>query len=404
MGAPYGGIVRIVCVGGGPAGLYFSILMKLWSPENVVTVFERNKEGTTAGWGVTMEHKFLALLASLDAESAQEIEWRSVRWHDQVVCFGGGREVSSFNGDARGVGRQRFVDLLADRATHLGVDVRYASEVRAKSELPDADLIVAADGVNSQLRTGTQFGTAITEGRNKYIWLGTGQVFESFNFFFEPTEAGLIWAYAYQHEPRMSTFIVECAPETWSGLGFDTCSPSRTLDRLESIFAGPLAGRRLWTQFTDGTEAQWLNFRTVSNERWHRGNVVLVGDAAHTAHFSAGPGTTSALQDVIALARHLRGVSNRKGPDVGTARLRVKEALAAYQSQRQAELRAHTTEAARSAAWFENIPRYANLTPAQFAVALHARRAPILPKIPPRLFCHLHALRSRIGPTDKLRP
>ncbi|HXT88387.1 MAG TPA: FAD-dependent monooxygenase [Trebonia sp.] len=398
-----GGTVRIACVGGGPAGLYFSILMKLWDPANDVTVFERSKEGATHGWGVTMEQKFLATLAELDAESAKEIKSQSVRWHDQVVSFGGGREVNDCNGDAHGVGRQRFVDLLAHRARQLGVDIHYYREVRDKSELPDADLIVAADGVNSRFRTSPEFGTSITEGRNKYIWLGTGKVFESFSFFFEPTEAGWIWAHAYQHDPTTSTFIVECAPETWTGLGFDAGPVGRTLDRLESIFASPLAGRRLWTLFSDGTEAQWLNFRTVSNERWHDGNVVLVGDAAHTANFSVGLGTTLAMQDVIALASHLRRVGDRAACGAGIATADLHEALTAYQKQRQAELRARATEAARSALWFESVARYTNLTPSQFAAVLHARRAPLLSLLPPPLFCYLHALRRQVGVIDKLR-
>jgi 2-polyprenyl-6-methoxyphenol hydroxylase-like FAD-dependent oxidoreductase len=388
--------MRIACVGAGPAGLYFSLLMKLWEPANDVTVFERNKEGVTYGWGVTMERKFLAVLAECDAESAREIEWRSMRWRDQVVCFDGGREVYRGNGDAHGVSRQRFVDILASRARQLGVDIRYEQEIRDQSELTAADLIVAADGVSSQIRGRAEFGTTITEGRNKYVWLGTGKAFDSFHFIFEPTEAGWIWAYAYQHEPTASTFIVECELRTWAGLGFDKCSPSHLLERLEGIFAEGLAGRRLWTQFTDGADAPWLNFRTVSNEHWLHGNVVLVGDSAHTAHFSVGLGTTLALQDVIVLAARLQRVSDHTAPS-------LTEALRAYQDQRQAELRCHATEAERSAGWFENLPRYAGLTPRQFATVLHARRAPLLPKLPPRLFCHLHDLRQRFAALDKLR-
>jgi len=375
--------------------------MKLWDPANDVIVFERGKEGITHGWGVTMEQKFLATLAELDGESAGEIEWRSVRWYNQVVCFGGGREVGRENGDAHGISRQRFVDILATRARQLGVDIRYEHEVRDKSRLAAADLIVAADGADSQLRAGhPEFGTTLTEGRNKYIWLGTGKVFDSFDFFFEPTEAGWIWAYAYQHEPRASTFIVECEPQTWSGLGFDSCSPTRALGRLEEIFSSHLDGHRLWSQFPDGTDARWLNFRTVSNARWHHGKVVLVGDSAHTAHFSAGLGTTLALEDVIALAAQLRRVGHRPAGG-GSADLTA--ALAAYQRQRQAELRSHVTEARRSALWFENVPRYADLTPRQFATVLHARRAPLLPKLPPRLSFRLHDVRRRLGMGGKLR-
>ena len=390
--------MRISCVGGGPAGLYFSLLMKLGDPANDVTVYERGKEGVTHGWGVTLDQEFLARLAQLDAESAEEVEWRSIRWQDQVVSFGGGRAVSREHGDARAISRQRFVDIIATRARQLGVVIRYEHEVRDEAELSSADLILAADGVGSRLRDGhPEFGSVVTEGRNKHIWLGTGQPFDSFNFFFEPTEAGWIWAYAYQHEPRASTFIVECEPQTWAGLGFDSCSPTRALGRLEEIFSAHLGGHRLWSQFIDGTDASWRNFRAVSSQRWHHGKVVLAGDSAHTAHFSAGLGTTRALEDVIALAAQLRRAGPAASDPAGLA-----SALTAYQRQRQAELRSHEARARRSARWFENVPRYADLTPRQFAAALHARRAP-LQQLPPRLFARLHGIRQRLGPADGAR-
>jgi 2-polyprenyl-6-methoxyphenol hydroxylase-like FAD-dependent oxidoreductase len=370
-------------------------LLKLWDPASDVTVLERNKEGVTHGWGVTMEQGFLARLAELDAESAEEIEWRSVHWRNQVVSFGGEREVSRENGDAHAVSRQRCMDILATRARQLGVSIRYEHDVSGKSGLPTADLIVAADGANSQLRAGRgEFGTTVTEGRNKHIWLGTGKLFDSFNFFFESTEAGWIWAYAYQHEPRASTFIVECEPRTWSGLGFDNCSPTRALGRLEEIFSDHLHGHRLWSQFAGGADARWRNFRTVSNRRWHHGNVVLVGDSAHTAHFSGGLGTTLAIGDAIALAAQLRRVSHQAA---GNGAAGLTAALTAYQRQRQAELRRHASEARRSAAWFENVPRYADLTPRLFAAALHARRAALLPRLPPRTGCRLLDVRGRLG-------
>jgi 2-polyprenyl-6-methoxyphenol hydroxylase-like FAD-dependent oxidoreductase len=369
--------------------------MKLWQPESAVTVFERNKEGVTHGWGVTMERSFLATLAELDAESAAQIEDGSIRWQHQAVTFGGVRDVSADHGDAYGIGRQRFVDILAARATRLGVDIRYECEVRDAAELSDADLIVAADGVNSQLRTGRrEFGTMLHPGRNKYTWLGTSKVYHEFNFFFEPTEAGWIWAYAYRHEAAASTFVVECAPATWTALGFDDRPASAALDRLEDIFRAHLDGRPLTAQFPDGTEARWQSFKTVSNERWHDGRVVLVGDSAHTAHFSVGRGTTLALEDVIALAGRLRA----EGTGTGLA-----AALESYQRQRQSQLSLHAIEAARSAAWFENVPRYATLTPRDFAAVLHSRRAPLLPYLPPRLFCRLNRARERFGAVDALR-
>jgi 2-polyprenyl-6-methoxyphenol hydroxylase-like FAD-dependent oxidoreductase len=369
--------------------------MKLWRPESDVTVFERNKEGVTHGWGVTMERGFLATLAGLDAESAAEIEGSSVRWQHQVVSFRGERDVNHDNGDACGISRQRFVDILAARARQLGVDLRYEREVRDAAELPEADLIVAADGVNSQLRVGRAgFGTTLRAGRNKYTWLGTSKVYEQFNFFFERTEAGWIWAYAYRHEPAASTFVVECAPGTWTALGFDNGTASAALDRLEEIFGAHLDGHQLTAQFPDGTDARWQNFRTVGNERWQDGRVVLVGDSAHTAHFSVGLGTTLALEDVIALAARLRAGGTEAG---------LEPALRAYAEQRRSELSQHAIEAARSAAWFESLPRYAALPPRDFAAVLHSRRAPLLPHLPPRLFCQLNRARARFGALDAVR-
>ena len=371
--------------------------MKLWNPANDVTVFERNKKGVTHGWGVTMERRFLGRLAELDPESAAEIAARSVGWHEQAVEINGGREVNRDNGDAHGVSRQRFVDILAARATGLGVDIRYEQDISDTAQLPEADLILAADGASSQLRgSRAQFCTRVTEGRNKYIWLGTGKVWDAFNFFFVPTEAGWIWAHAYPHEPMTSTFIVECEERTWAALGFADASPSRTCDMLEQIFADQLGGRRLWTQFPDGMDARWLNFRTVSNERWYHDNVVLAGDSAHTAHFSVGLGTTLAVEDVIALAGQLRRADNRTADGIGAA-------LAAYQGQRQAELRLHAIEAQRSALWLENVSHYTDLSSRQFAAVLHARRAPLLLKLPPRLFCLLHEIRRRSTALDTVR-
>jgi 2-polyprenyl-6-methoxyphenol hydroxylase-like FAD-dependent oxidoreductase len=371
--------------------------MKLWNPANRVIVFERNKEGVTHGWGVIMERRFLGALAECDAESAAEIAARSVSWDQQAVEIHGRREVNGDNGRACGVSRQRFVDTLAARASGLGVEIRYEQDISDTSQLPEADLILAADGASSQLRGGhAQFCTRVADGRNKYIWLGTGKVWDAFNFFFVPTEAGWIYGHAYPHEPMTSTFIAECDERTWAALGFDRASPSRTCDMLEQIFADQLDGRRLWTQFPDGVDARWLNFRTVSNERWYHGNVVLAGDSAHTAHFSVGLGTTLALQDVIALAGQLRRADQLTADGISAA-------LAAYQRQRQAALQVHATEAQRSALWFESVPRYTDLSSRHFATVLHARRAPLLPKLPPRLFCLLHEVRRRSSAVGTVR-
>ncbi len=369
--------------------------MKLWQPESDVTVFERNAAGVSHGWGVIWERVFLDRLALLDAESAAEIERNSTRWRDQVIDFRGVRGVNPDNKGTYAISRQRFVDILAARASRLGVDIRYSHEVRDAAELPDADLIVAADGVNSLLRDGRAgFGTSIRTGRNKYAWLGTSKAYESFSFFFEQTEAGWIWAHAYQHEPTASTFIVECTPATWAALGFDNGPATMALDRLEEIFGVHLDGHRLTARFADGSQARWQNFRRVRNERWHDGRVALVGDSAHTAHFSVGLGTTLAIDDVIALAKQLRTAGT--GTD-------LEPALAAYQQRRQSALRGHAIEADRSEAWFENLPRYAALPPRDFATVLHARRAPLLPYLPPSVFCRLNRARERFPAMNALR-
>jgi 2-polyprenyl-6-methoxyphenol hydroxylase-like FAD-dependent oxidoreductase len=384
--------VRIACVGGGPAGLYFSLLVKLRNPDCDVTVFERNKEGATYGWGVTMEEKFLARLARLDPASAGEIAKAGVRWRDQVVNIHGARDVYREEGHAYGLSRQRFVDILASRACGLGVGIRYEQEVRDLAGLGDADLILAADGAGSRLRnTIGGFGTNLRLGSNKYIWLGTRKLFDSFNFYFSKTACGWIWAYAYKHDPVTSTFIVECPPATWTGLGFDQGSADDTLAALERIFAAQLDGHRLMGLFADGATAPWLNFRTVTNERWHKANIVLAGDSAHTIHYSVGLGTTTALEDVIALSEALQ------------AHAGLNEALQSYEEQRKRELLLHATEGRRSASWFENVARYAHLEPDDFSTVLHSRRAPLLPVLPPRLFCQLSNARRRWATVDAAR-
>ncbi len=384
--------MRIACVGGGPAGLYFSLLMKLRDPDCDVTVFERNKEGASSGWGVTMEEKFLTRLARLDPASAAEIAKAGVRWQDQVVNIHGARNAYREEGHAYGLSRQRFVDILASRARGLGVGIRYEHEVRDLAGLADADLVLAADGAGSKLRDAVGgFGTNLQLGGNKYIWLGTRKLFDSFNFYFSRTACGWIWAYAYKHDPVTSTFIVECSPATWTGLGFDQGSADDTLVTLERIFAAELDGHRLMGLFADGGAAPWLNFRTVTNERWHKANIVLAGDSAHTIHFSVGLGTTTALEDVIALSEKLQEHAD------------LNEALRTYQEQRTRDLLLHATEGRRSASWFENVTRYAHLKPDDFSMVLHSRRAPLLPVLPPRLFCQLSNARRRWATVDTAR-
>ncbi|WMX45834.1 FAD-dependent monooxygenase [Streptomyces roseicoloratus] len=389
--------MKITIVGGGPGGLYFSILMKRQDPSHDITVYERNPEGATYGWGVTYWAGLLDKLRAGDPESAEAIAAASVTWTDGVAIVRDERTVH--RGDAGfGIGRRRMLALLADRARELGVRVEHEHAVTGPGapELADADLVVAADGVNSALREAHahHFGTEVTSGRNPYVWLGTTKVFDSFSFAFKETEHGWIWCYAYGFSGEQSTCVVECGPETWSGLGLDRLNEADSLNLLEKLFSDlldgePLIGRE---QHGGGAPAQWLHFRTLTNRVWHHGNTALLGDAAHTTHYSIGAGTTLALEDALALAAALRDPS----VPVGTA-------LAAYGRRRRAELVSAQSAARYSAQWYENLPRYMRLEPARMFALLGQRHSPLLPHIPPQLYYRLDRAAEQLEPLRRLK-
>jgi 2-polyprenyl-6-methoxyphenol hydroxylase-like FAD-dependent oxidoreductase len=392
--------VKIACVGGGPAGLYLSMLMKLRDPEHDVVVFERNENNSASGWGVTFGQGLLRRLYDQDPDSAREIEGAAFLWSDQVTHIHGEQLVAP-GSKAYNITRRRLLDILASRALDLGVRVEYGHEIASVAELPEADVVIASDGVNSRIRQEAgDFQTHDVSGSNKYIWLGTDKVFEQFNFLFVPTESGWVWAHTYGIDSASSTFIVECAPETWHGLGFAAMSTYEALPILEGIFKEHLSGYRLIGDLGDGTKARWLNFRTISNPRWHSGKVVLVGDSAHTAHFAIGMGTTLAIEDAIVLADSLHNHSN------------TELAFQSYEQQRKAEMLTTLTEARWSARWFENLSRYIDRRPQQFGALIHARRSPLIALLPPivsYLLCaganrmtFLDGVRHRVGPTVKM--
>ena len=299
--------MRVACVGGGPAGLYFSILMKRSDPDHDITVFERNPAGSTYGWGVTYWSDLLDTLRAGDEPSARAISENSVRWSDGVAHIRG--EVTTHRGDEGfSIGRQRLLDILAERATELGVRIEYGREIESLDQLPDAELVVAGDGINSRLRRNRaeHFGTETATGRNRFIWLGTSKTFGSFTFAFVESDHGWIWCYAYRFSGDLSTFIVECSPETWAGLGFDTLGEDGTTALLEQLFARQLDGHPLISRPDGGAAASWLSFGTMTNRRWYHDNLVLLGDAAHTTHYSIGAGTKLALEDAVGLAAALR--------------------------------------------------------------------------------------------------
>jgi 2-polyprenyl-6-methoxyphenol hydroxylase-like FAD-dependent oxidoreductase len=371
--------VKIACIGGGPAGLYFSILMKLADPGCEVTVFERNKAGSSFGWGVTLEPELMQKLYSNDPESAREIAQSGFSWRKQFIDIRGERIVYESGVDIYNFNRPDLVAILAARAARLGVRIEYGHEVLSASELPDTDLIVAADGVSSQLREkNLNFGTEVRLSSDKYIWLGTDKVFDTFAYHFVETGGGWLWASSYGVGSGLSTFVVHTLPETWRSLGFNEMPIRDSLAVLEELFKDQLEGHRLMGQVDDETNARWLSFRNVTNQRWHDGKVVLAGDSAHTTHFSAGQGTRLAIEDAIALAENLH-----RGADIEIA-------LESYDRQRRAELLPTQGQARRSGQWFENISRYVDLPPREFGVLLHARRSSLLPLLPPRLFYQLN--------------
>jgi 2-polyprenyl-6-methoxyphenol hydroxylase-like FAD-dependent oxidoreductase len=380
--------MRIACVGGGPAGLYLAILMKAHDRDHSLHVFERNPPGLTYGWGVVFWDDLVEQLEASDPATASEIRASSFRWNGQLLAVEE-KEPVHVDGHGYGIGRQRLLDILVERARDLNVQVEFESEIENADDLPDADLIVASDGVNSPLRQlhRERFRTDVAVGRNKYIWLGTSRVFDSFTFAFVHTDAGWIWCHAYGFDGSTSTFIAECSPETWTGLGFDQLGEVETTRRLEQIFEPYLEGHSLRIK----ARTDWLNFRTVTNERWHADNIVLMGDAAHTTHFTIGSGTRLALEDAISLASSLQ-----TEPSLATA-------LERYETERRRALLRTQSDARFSARWFESVPRYIDLDPPQVFALLMDRRSPLQPRVPPRTYYRLSRATQQNAALRKLR-
>jgi anthraniloyl-CoA monooxygenase len=361
--------MRIVCLGGGPAGLYFAISMKLRQPDADIRVVERNKAGDTFGWGVVFSDQTVANLMANDPVSARTISDSFAHWDAIEVVIGEERIRSGGHGFI-GIFRKRLLQILQDRARELGIELVFETEFSDDlSAYADDDLIVACDGINSRIRTAYEdrFAVDIQTRANKFMWLGTHKLFDAFEFIFERTEAGWIWAHAYRFDDSRSTFIVECSEETWRGLGFDRMEQADAIALAERIFARHLDGHALITNAAHlRGSAAWINFRRILCNQWSFDNVVLLGDAAHTAHFSIGSGTKLALEDAMKLA----AVLDR--PDIADPAT-LRQALADYQAERQVEVLKIQNAARNSTEWFETIDRYIDFEPIQFAYALLTR-------------------------------
>jgi anthraniloyl-CoA monooxygenase len=367
--------MNIVCVGGGPAGLYFALLMKKRHPDHAVTVVERNRASDTFGWGVVFSDQTLGHLAGADEESARAILQSFNHWDDIDVHFKG-RTVTSGGHGFCGIGRKRLLNILQERCAALGVKLIFELDVRDDAELArahGADLVVACDGVNSALRNryAEVFQPEVERRHCRFVWLGTRKKFDAFTFAFEETEHGWFQAHAYQYDGDTSTFIVETPEETWHAAGLEAMAQDEALAFCERLFARYLDGQPLMANAAHlRGSAMWIRFPRIACRQWIHWNeidgrrvpVVLMGDAAHTAHFSIGSGTKLALEDAIELARCL------DDPSVPLA-----QALAAYEEARRVEVLKLQSAARNSMEWFENVRRYTAMEAEQFAYSLLTR-------------------------------
>jgi len=355
--------MRIACLGGGPAGLYFAISMKLRDPDCDITVIERNRPDDTFGWGVVLSAESLENLAANDPKSAAAIGDHFAYWDDIAVHHRGVTTVSTGHGFC-GVGRKALLNTLQDRARELGVVLEFEREFQSTAEFADYDLIVASDGLNSKVRAehAAAFKPDIDVRACSFMWLGTRQKFDdAFTFIFEETEHGWMWAHAYQFDAEFATFIVECSHATWRNFGFDAMSTEETIAVCERVFAKQLGGHDLISNAKHLRGSAWLKFPRVLCERWSHDNIVLLGDAAATAHFSIGSGSKLAFESAIALAEYLHSES-----DMATA-------FARYEDERRVEVLRLQSAARNSTEWFEEVERYLDLDPVQFNYALLTR-------------------------------
>jgi len=359
--------VRIAVIGGGPGGLYFAALAKQLGPDHEISVWERNAADDTFGFGVVFSDETLGGIAHADPVIHDQMEREFARWDDIDVHYRGEVVTSGGHGFAA-LGRKRLLEILQRRCADLGVDVHFSSTAPEVEQLSaDYDLVVAADGVNSLVRTkyADHFLPTLDVRRCRYMWLGTDKVFEAFTFDILETPHGVMQMHGYPFDAQGSTFIVEMHDDVWRRAGFDTI-PAHDLGPGESDEVSVTAVRELFADVLDGHEvlannSRWVSFTTVRNERWFHDNVVLLGDAAHTAHFSIGSGTKLAMEDALSLAACLH-----ESPDLA-------DALGAYEEERKAVVVSTQRAAQASLEWFENLGQYTHQHPVQFAFNILTR-------------------------------
>ncbi len=364
--------MKIVCIGGGPAGLYFALLMKKLGPQHDITVVERNKPYDTFGWGVVFSDQTLDNMRQWDPETAAEVQQAFNHWDDIELHFKG-RVIRSGGHGFVGIGRKKLLNILQSRCEQLGVKLVFEQDADSDLDHKDADLVIASDGINSKVRQRTPevFQPDIVTRPNRYIWLGTKRLYDAFTFLFEKTEHGWFQAHVYKFDEHTSTFIVECPEHVWLAHGLDKADPDQSIAFCEKLFASNLQGEKLMSNARHLRGSAWLNFQRVKCANWwhHNGHshVVLMGDAVHTAHFAIGSGTKLALEDAIELVRQFK--------TLGDTAEQIPQVLRQYQAVREIDVIRLQNAAWNAMEWFEVCgERYCDqLEPEQFMYSMLTR-------------------------------